>query len=47
MWKKLFKGWTASFEVGVSRRGGQRKGGRQAGETGEQVSIGIEPERLF
>ena len=49
-WKKLFKGWTASFEVcvqfGVRRRGGQRKGGRQAGDAGAQISIGIEAERL-
>ena len=64
-WKKLFKGWTASFErervlfigtqcsdlytskVGVRRRGGQRKGGRQAGDAGAQIGIGIEAERRF
>ena len=45
MWKKLFKGWTVLLKFGVRRRGGQRKGGLQAGGAGEQVDIGIGAER--
>jgi hypothetical protein len=33
------------FKFGVSRQGGQRKGGLQAGGAGEQVDIGIGAER--
>ncbi len=33
------------MKFGVRRRGGQRKGGLQAGGAGEQVDIGIGAER--
>ena len=35
------------MKVGVRLRGGQRKGGWQAGDASAQVDIGIEAERRF
>jgi hypothetical protein len=35
------------LKVGVRLRGGQRKGGWQAGDASAQVDIGIEAERRF
>ena len=45
--KKLFKGWTASFEGWNEAARWTEEDGRQAGEASAQVDIGIEAERRF
>ena len=45
MRKKLFKGWTASFEGWSEVARWTEEDGRQAGEASAQVNIGIEAER--
>ena len=45
MWKKLSRAGQFHLKFGVRRRGGQRKGGLEAGGAGEQVDISIGAER--
>ncbi len=47
MRKKLFKGWTASFEGWSEAARWTAEDGQQAGEASAQVDIGIEAERRF
>ena len=47
MRKKLFKGWTASFEGWSEVARWTEEDGRQAGEASAQVDIVIEAERRF
>ena len=47
MRKKLFKGWTASFEGWNEAARWAEEEGRQAGEASAQVDIGIKTERRF
>ena len=49
MWKKLFKGWTVSFEVWseAARWTEERRNASRRRGAGEQVDIGIGAERLI